>query len=119
MQALSALYAADILRHDDVDTDGLSARAARLAEGTWLHREDLDVAISSAAEAWRIERMPAVDRTILRLGTYELRHTTQPKAVVISEAVAMAKRFSTAKSGAFVNGVLSAISAAGPVTPPT
>jgi N utilization substance protein B len=55
--------------------------------------------------------MPAVDRSILRLGTYELWFTSQPTGVVISEAVGMAKRYSTSKSGAFINGVLSTIAA--------
>ena len=57
--------------------------------------------------------MPAVDRNILRLGSFELLHTDVPTGVVISEAVELAKRYSTGKSGAFVNGVLSAIAAAG------
>jgi N utilization substance protein B len=109
IQAFGALYAADVLKLEAVDIDRLSSRAVRLATGTWHHREAIDAAISSAATTWRIERMPAIDRTILRLGTYELWHTPQPKAVVISEAVGIAKRYSTAKSGAFVNGVLSTL----------
>jgi transcription antitermination protein NusB len=58
------------------------------------------------AAGWRVDRMPAVDRTILRLALYELRHTSTPLAVVIDEAVELAKRYSTERSGSFVNGVL-------------
>ncbi len=109
VQALGALYSADALRMSEVDVESLSSRAAGLAQGAWSHRADLDRVISEASSSWRIERMPAVDRAVLRLAAFELIHTTTPKAVVISEAVELAKRYSTARSGAFVNGVLSAI----------
>jgi len=108
-QALGALYGADVLSLDEVDSSGLSRRASALATGTWTDREAIDEALGSASTRWRIERMPAVDRNILRLATYELTRTELPKAVVISEAVELAKQYSTSKSGAFVNGVLSAI----------
>jgi N utilization substance protein B len=111
VQALGVLYAADVLKLEVIDVERMSARSARLASGTWEHRDRIDAAISGAATAWRIERMPAVDRSILRLGTYELWFTSQPTGVVISEAVGMAKRYSTSKSGAFINGVLSTIAA--------
>jgi len=109
VQALGALYAADVLRREDVDIEGLSHRASQLAVGTWERRSELDAMISAAATTWRVERMPAVDRTILRLATFELLRAEQPRGVVISEAVAMAKQFSTSRSGAYVNGVLSTI----------
>ena len=60
----------------------------------------------TAATGWRVERMPAVDRALLRLALFELRHTDTPVAVVISEAVELAKEYSTQRSGSFVNGVL-------------
>ena len=78
-----------------------------------MHKEELDRAISDVSSSWRIERMPAVDRALLRLAAYELLHTATPKGVVISEAVSLAKEYSTARSGAFINGVLSAIDDAG------
>jgi transcription antitermination protein NusB len=109
VQALGALYAADVLNADDVETSHLSQRASALATGTWAHRAQLDEAIAETSTGWRVERMPAVDRTILRLGAYELRFTDQPKAVVISQAVELAKAYSTARSGRFVNGVLSSL----------
>ena len=112
-QALGVLYAADVLDLPDVDATGVSKRARGLAVGTWEHREDIDAAIDAASTRWRIDRMPAVDRTVLRLATYELRYTDTPKGVVISEAVELAKQYSTARSGAFINGVLAAIADAG------
>ena len=84
-------------------------RGARtLARGVWEERAALDAAIGAAATEWRVERMAAVDRTVLRLALWELRHRPDlPAAVVISEAVRLAKAYSTERSGAFVNGVLS------------
>ena len=111
-QALDALYAADARGLDEVDVTAISARAADLAQGTWSNKDAIDEAITLASTSWRIERMPAVDRNILRLGVFELRYSDLPIGVVISEAVELAKKFSTAKSGAFVNGVLSAVAAA-------
>ena len=105
-QALSALYAAD-MTSSEPKTTGISGRAQRYVEGTWADRQLLDAAISAAATGWRIERMPAVDRNIIRLALHELRLGDTPVGVIVSEAVNMAKRFSTEKSGAFVNGVLS------------
>ena len=106
-QALGAIYAAD-QRDGELDLSGLSTRAAALAEGVWAERDDLDAALDAASTRWRVERMPAVDRNVLRLALFELRHRPDtPVAVVISEAVELAKQFSTEKSGAFVNGVLS------------
>ncbi len=105
-QALSALYAADMTGSDPTGT-GLSGRAQRYVDGTWAQRPQLDQAITDAATGWRIERMPAVDRNIIRLALYELRLGDTPVGVVVSEAVNLAKRFSTERSGAFVNGVLS------------
>ena len=112
-QALGALYAADVLDLPKVDPTSISKRASRLAVGTWEHRAAIDAEIDNASTRWRIDRMPAVDRTILRLATYELQYTDTPKGVVISEAVELAKQYSTARSGAFVNGVLAAIADAG------
>ncbi|MDJ0791593.1 MAG: transcription antitermination factor NusB [Acidimicrobiia bacterium] len=109
VQALGALYAADVLSLSAIEEEGLSGRARGLATGTWAHREEIDSSIDAASDRWRVERMPAVDRSILRLATFELQHTQTPRGVVISEAVELAKSYSTARSGAFVNGVLSAI----------
>ena len=106
LAALEALYAAESVDADDPRIEGIGRRAGRLATGTWDRRVDLDLEIAGAARGWRVERMPAVDRNILRLALYELRHTDTPVAVVISEAVKLAKRFSTTNSGSYVNGIL-------------
>jgi N utilization substance protein B len=91
-------------------TDETRAIADRLALGTDHHLASVDEAISAASRNWRIERIAAVDKSILRLGTYELLHEPMtPPAVVIDEAVEMAKRFGDVDSPAFVNGVLDAI----------
>ena len=72
--------------------------------------ERIDAEVASHAKGWPLERMPALDRAILRLGVHELLHRPDvPVAVVIDEAVELAKRFSTDDSGRFVNGVLAAV----------
>ena len=105
VEALGALYSADATGNPPAAA-GISARSHRLAEGAWSQREALDIQLNEAATGWRVERMPAVDRAVLRLALYELRNTTTPVGVVISEAVELAKQFSTQRSGGFVNGVL-------------
>jgi N utilization substance protein B len=81
-----------------------------LVEGVGSHQAQLDAVIQRFAHDWKLERMPALDRAVLRLGAFELIHRPDvPTAAAISEAVELAKRFSTDDSGRFVNGVLSAI----------
>ena len=81
-----------------------------LVEGVEDHRAELDALIVGHARNWSLERMPAIDRNVLRLALYELKDRPDvPVAVVIDEAVELAKRFSTDDSGRFVNGMLSAI----------
>lgn len=104
-EALGALYAAEA-RGGGPEVAGMSSRARKLALGAWEKHRELDAEIAAAATGWRLERMPAVDRAVLRLALYELRHTETPVGVVISEAVELAKQYSTSRSGAFVNGVL-------------
>lgn len=81
--------------------------AVAVANGVAAHRDEIDELIGRFAKGWRIERMPAVDRTLLRMATFELAHRPDvPTGTVISEAVGLAKRFSTEDSGRFVNGLL-------------
>lgn len=81
--------------------------ASRLVEGVESHRQEIDDRIRAQAENWRLERMPSVDRNILRLAIYEMWHQNDvPKLVVVDEAVELAKRFGSEQSGRFVNGVL-------------
>jgi N utilization substance protein B len=91
-------------------TPAAKAMAERLSLGAQARAALLDGQIAEAATHWRIERIAPVDRTILRLGAYELAEELQtPAAVVIDEAVELAKRFGEEDSPAFVNGVLDAI----------
>jgi N utilization substance protein B len=91
-------------------TDETRAMAERLARGAHEHRQAVDEAITAAARNWRFDRIASVDKNILRLGAYELMLEPEtPAAVVINEAVEMAKRFGEADSPGFVNGVLDAI----------
>ena len=78
-----------------------------LVTGTLEHREEIDELIREQAEHWRLERMPVVDRNILRLAVYEFLYETDvPKLVVLDEAIELAKRFGSEQSGRFVNGLL-------------
>jgi transcription antitermination protein NusB len=91
-------------------TAAMRAMAERLAAGAQGRVGELDAAIAEAAANWRLDRIAPVDRTILRLGAYELASEPQtPAAVVLDEAVELAKRFGEADSPSFVNGVLDAI----------
>ena len=91
-------------------TDETRARAEHLARGAQKEVASLDAAITDALTNWRFDRVAAVDRNILRLAAYELAHEPEtPSAVIIDEAVEMAKRFGEADSPAFVNGVLDAV----------
>lgn len=105
-EALLALYESD-QRRMPPQTDGLGPRATAMVEGVWSELGSLDETIGVAATGWRVERMPPVDRNVLRIALWELRHRPRtPVPVVISEAVRLAKTYSTARSGGFVNGVL-------------
>ena len=116
--ALQALYQFD-LRGEEVrpDVDELLAKATEdaevldfaraLIEGTWMKRAEIDKAIEGAARNWEMRRMAAIDRNILRLATFELLYLAEiPPLVTINEAIDMAKKYSTKKSGHFVNGIL-------------
>ena len=80
-----------------------------LVRGTVEHVAKIDERISRNAEHWRIERMPGVDRNILRLAVYEMTHASTPAPVTIDEALELARKFSSEESVQFVNGVLDAV----------
>jgi N utilization substance protein B len=107
-EALRALYEADQLPDSDESsaTGGLG-RAGRIVAGVRAEQSSLDEALDAASTNWRVDRMPPVDRAILRIGLYELRnHPGTSVGTIIDEAVELAKRYSTEQSGPFVNGVL-------------
>ncbi|MFM7270819.1 MAG: transcription antitermination factor NusB [Actinomycetes bacterium] len=84
--------------------------AVRLLEGVHEHRDAIDAHLTAFSEHWTVERMPVVDRCILRIAAYELGYEPEvPTAVAISEAVELAKQYSTKDSGRFVNGLLARV----------
>ncbi len=81
--------------------------AQELVRGTLDNQEKIDEMIRGQADNWRLERMPPVDRNILRLAVYEMLHEREtPKLVVLDEAIELAKKFGSEQSGRFVNGLL-------------
>jgi N utilization substance protein B len=84
--------------------------ARALATGAWRAHGRYDELLGSTARAWSVQRMPPIDRNILRLGLHELlEHPATPAQVVINEAIELARHFGDAESPAFVNGVLDTI----------
>jgi N utilization substance protein B len=118
-RAVDMLYESDVRGVDTADT--LRDRIAladppvndftvQLVEGVREHRARIDEILAAYAEGWTIERMPGVDRAVLRLSVYELLYRNDaPDAVVIDEAVELAKSLSTDESPRFVNGVLARV----------
>jgi transcription antitermination protein NusB len=117
--ALRLLYAIDVARPATVEEEmrdvlelenppaAVADFARVLVEGVREHRDELDAVIQQAAVNWQVSRMPFVDRAALRMGAFELLHLFDiPPRVSINEAVELAKKYSTEKSGSFVNGVL-------------
>jgi transcription antitermination protein NusB len=84
--------------------------AIKVFKGTLENMAKIDDMIVAQADNWRIERMPVVDRNIIRMSIYEFLHENDtPKLVVIDEAIEIAKRFGTQKSSQFINGILDGI----------
>ena len=81
----------------------------QLVRGTIEVMGAIDGRIAGHSEHWRLERMPIVDRNVLRLAVYEMTSIGTPPAVVIDEALELARRFSSEESVAFINGVLDAV----------
>lgn len=122
--ALQVLYALDVARRAGEPSpqevfesvvahfelpEGARAYAKELVLGAMERRAELDRRIAAHAANWRVERMAAVDRNVLRLATFEMAYLGTPAAVVIDEAVDLARRFGGERSPAFVNGVLDAV----------
>jgi N utilization substance protein B len=123
--ALQLLYQWDLRSEDPARLEENFWKSARAAESTrkFAHElftgavaaaPEIDKLITAHAANWRLERMGAIDRSLLRLGAYELRFGTAPPKVVINEAVELAKLFSDADAPAFINGILDAINKAFP-----
>ncbi|CAB4629814.1 unannotated protein [freshwater metagenome] len=123
--ALDAIFAADMRKQnpsDLLDTTALTQTdrqnqdeivgyARQIVAGVIDSHAEIDDRIASFSHKWSIDRMPAVDRAILRVAVWEILSNDEvPDGVAISEAVALASEYSTEESGVFVNGLLSAIS---------
>jgi transcription antitermination protein NusB len=80
-----------------------------LARGTVANAAEIDKSIEAKSEHWRLERMPVVDRNILRLAIYELGQQAVPAPVIIDEALELARKFSNDESISFINGILDAV----------
>jgi N utilization substance protein B len=115
--ALQALFQEDLNPENDLSNLGafLAARlgddalrefAKQLVLGVKRNQQELDALLASKAEHWSVSRMPATDRNLLRLGAYEIRYSDTPDRVAINEAVELAKRYGTANSPQFINGIL-------------
>lgn len=124
-RALQALYQVDIAEADPLEAlrtawaaDGASADpkgidfAESLVKGVLAEKAALDESIGAHSHSWKVERMPRIDRNILRLGAYELtRPEPLPVNIVINEAVELAKRYGSEESRAFINGILDRMAA--------
>jgi N utilization substance protein B len=107
VQALAYFWKA----FEDEADDAVVSFAEELVRGTVEQLAEIDAIVQKASRNWRLERMARVDRNLLRLATWELRHAPEtPAKVVINEAIEVAKRFGAAESPAFVNGILDRIS---------
>lgn len=123
-RALDVLYESDIRGTDPLsvladsverraqrDEPALNAYVTELVEGVQAHRARIDEVLSSYSMGWTLERMPAVDRSILRIGAFEILWRDDiPDAVSIAEGVALAQDLSTDESPSFVNGLLARLS---------
>ena len=125
--ALQTLYANDLVEHTEPAGDnsieevfervaqnfdlppGARDFALKLVCGTVSELPKIDALLSANAINWKISRMAAVDRNVLRLGIYELTQTDTPVSVVLDEAIQLARRFGAESSPGFVNGVLDAV----------
>jgi N utilization substance protein B len=115
--ALQALFQEDLNPRDSSDQlapflkgrlneESLREFASTLVLGVLRNQAELDALLEAKAENWSLTRMAATDRNVLRLGAFEIRYLDTPDAVVIDEAIELAKRFGSAESSKFVNGIL-------------
>lgn len=112
------LYSGESAGESSGESDALPPKRDKfmeeLARGTVAHAAEIDKQIESKAANWRLERMPVVDRNVLRLAIYELREQATPAAVVIDEALELARQFSNDEAVPFINGILDALNKQNP-----
>ena len=119
--AMQALYQLEVQGHDLLERldeffiengsdDSIRKLASDWTKGTWENLAQCDELIAASTIKWRLSRLSSVDKSILRLAVYQLKFCPDiPPKVVINEAIELAKKFSTAQSSAFVNGVIDSI----------
>jgi N utilization substance protein B len=107
-QAISSFYDTQFTE-EDPGVPGRDEFMEELAKGASDMAPDIDHRIAEKSEHWRLERMPIVDRNILRLAIYEMTRQETPAAVVIDEALELARQFSGEESVSFINGILDAV----------
>jgi N utilization substance protein B len=108
-EAISSFYATLGSEEDHPDPAAPDEFMETLVRGATDNAPQIDERIAGKSEHWRLDRMPAVDRNILRLAVFEMSGVGTPAPVVIDEALELARQFSTDESVAFVNGVLDAV----------
>jgi N utilization substance protein B len=123
-RAVDAVFAADLrkispltllddvadLAADRQNQETIFGYAREIVQGVVDHHEEIDDLLETYSQGWALDRMPNLDRTILRVGVWEILHNPDvPDAVAVNEAVELAKELSTDDSGSFVNGLLSRI----------
>ena len=122
-RAIDAIYAADLRKvspetllaetqlqvSDRQNQDEIFSYARDIVAGVIEHHSEIEDLLETYSEGWSIERMPNVDRAILRVGIWEILYSDTPNGVVVNEAVEVAKDYSTEESGGFINGLLSRV----------
>ena len=122
-RAVDAIFAADLRKvspeelldltreqvSDRQNQDEIFGYAREIVLGIIENHAEVDELLETYAEGWEIDRMPNVDRAILRVGIWEILYSDTPDAVVVNEAVELAKEYSTEESGGFINGLLSRV----------
>jgi N utilization substance protein B len=108
-EILKGYYESLLISEDNPERPVPDEFAEQILRGVVAEAPQIDERITRHAEHWRLERMPAVDRNILRIAVYEMLRTPTPPAVVIDEALELARQFSGEESVHFVNGVLDAV----------
>jgi len=100
----------EMAEHEDLNPDHPAlAFADELIRNTIIHMEDIEAKIEAHSSNWSIDRIVSLDRSILRVAIYEMLFTNTPPAVIINEAIEIAKKYSSESSNKFVNGILDAI----------
>ena len=117
--ALQILFSQDLNPDAGVPDDMIQERvkkdpeqvryAHQLIDGVTLHKKEIDAQIEAVLENWKFSRLAETDKNVLRIGVFELMNSKEPVAILINEAIEIAKEYGDKKSGGFVNGVLDKI----------